>query len=367
VSTGSAFGVIGSNLGSRTKYWTCSVDGVVVDNELGTRTPICRGPCNNSLFCYSDALEDGNHTLTVNATPAADQTFWLDRIEYVPSLEVSLEQKAIRVLPLDPAMVSLVVKQRNPFTFHGRLLDHSRRKSSLATAIGVSLSWYGNVDSSFNGDAFNLSWSMDQGRSNYTWNWRGDSSPNVSYPLMNQKLFETPTYPMGVHNLSVSYSHGLNYVIIQNGTVSARPVASGAIAGGVIGGVLLLGMAVLVFYLCRRRLKEKKRIKVGLVEANPFDKKSDHFALPPQTHPVQRKSRIFQIHSHFNANTSSPPSFSSSHMHRMEKSSVPHGGTHQRQHPQPIPPTATVESPQTSNRVTLGTSVIHLPPEYTPN
>jgi hypothetical protein len=215
---------------------------------------------------------------------------------------------------------------------------------------------------------------MDQGRSNYTWNWRGDPPSNASYPLVNQKLFETPTYPMGVHNLSVSYSHGLNYVIIQNGTVSSSAVASGAIAGGVIGGVLVLGIAVLALYLCRRRLNSKRRVEVGLVEPDPFDKKPAHFPLSPQPYPVQRKSQIIHIHSDFNANTSIIPPSSNSHMHRTEKSSVTDRGTHHtghhRQDPQPMPPTATVDSPQTSNTsngVTVGTSVIHLPPEYTPN
>jgi hypothetical protein len=122
-STGSAFAVIGSKLGTRTKYWTCSVDGVVVDSDLNISTLACRGPCNNSPLCYSDALKDGNHTLTVDATPAGNQTFWFDRIEYVPSLEVSLEQKAIRVLKYDPAMIKLTMNSgRNSFPFHGRFL-----------------------------------------------------------------------------------------------------------------------------------------------------------------------------------------------------------------------------------------------------
>lgn len=79
--------------------WSCYVDGVGID--AGTPFPY---PENNWLFCHSYALTDGPHTITVNATVAKSQTFWFDRIEYVPSSSVSLANKTITVDSPDPAM-----------------------------------------------------------------------------------------------------------------------------------------------------------------------------------------------------------------------------------------------------------------------
>jgi hypothetical protein len=40
----------------------------------------------------------------VNATVAKNQTFWFDRIEYIPSTSLSLSNKTIMVTSPDPAM-----------------------------------------------------------------------------------------------------------------------------------------------------------------------------------------------------------------------------------------------------------------------
>jgi hypothetical protein len=53
------------------------------------------GPSNNFVFCYSNVLDDGHHTLTVNAQSTGNQAFWLDRIDYIPSQQISYEQKTI--------------------------------------------------------------------------------------------------------------------------------------------------------------------------------------------------------------------------------------------------------------------------------
>ena len=73
--------------------WSCYVDGVGIDT--GSLIPY---PENNWLLCSSYALADRPHTITVNATVAKSQTFWFDRIEYVPSSSVSLANETILVI-----------------------------------------------------------------------------------------------------------------------------------------------------------------------------------------------------------------------------------------------------------------------------
>ena len=68
------------------------MDGI----SIGSSTPF-QYPENNWLFCPETPAQDGNHTLTIQTAVAKNQTFWLDRIEYVPSPSLSLENKTILV------------------------------------------------------------------------------------------------------------------------------------------------------------------------------------------------------------------------------------------------------------------------------
>lgn len=72
--------------------WDCFVDNI----SIGSSTPF-QYPENNWVFCSQDKLTDGPHILTVNATVAKAQTFWLDDIQYVPSASVSLEDAAVMI------------------------------------------------------------------------------------------------------------------------------------------------------------------------------------------------------------------------------------------------------------------------------
>jgi hypothetical protein len=79
--------------------WSCFVDGVGIDN--GTPFPYHE---NNWRLCSTNSLMDGPHTITVNATVARSQTFWFDRIEYLPSTSVSLANRTVMLTSVDPAI-----------------------------------------------------------------------------------------------------------------------------------------------------------------------------------------------------------------------------------------------------------------------
>jgi len=101
---GTSVSVIGSNnlrndSGVLDPTWECFVDHI----SIGKTTPFQFAE-NNWVFCEQAVLVDGPHLLTVNATVANKQTFWFDRIQYVPSAGMSLASKAILVDSGDKAL-----------------------------------------------------------------------------------------------------------------------------------------------------------------------------------------------------------------------------------------------------------------------
>jgi hypothetical protein len=292
---------------------------------------------------------------------------------------------------------------------------------SLITSIGVSVSWYGSIPALLNGSALNLSWSMDQGDANYTWDWRASSLTNASYPLQNQEFFETPTYPMGVHTLRVSDTVGFKYLIVQNGTVPyssttsvipspssmtstmvAKPgiperVVGGIIAGAVVGGILIFGIVILATCFCRRR-NSQRRVE-SYLDKPFFDQKPDDSPNSRQLHPV--KSQIFPSHLPFVGYTPNPSPSVRGHIRVRTAMNEPATSTStsnwtttptsaltsgtngisanhfgdQGQPPPSMPPIEQRDVVQANSQPHIGqvpltrapTAVVHLPPEYTPN
>lgn len=78
------------------------MDGVKIESLDSGAT---NDSMNNLDYCERDGLDDGlRHTLSVTTTVSGQQTFWFDRIEYVPPLGVSLENKTLMVSSYqDPA------------------------------------------------------------------------------------------------------------------------------------------------------------------------------------------------------------------------------------------------------------------------
>jgi len=84
-----------------TMDWTCFVDGI----SLGKTLPSTDFNENHRMLCLLNTITDGPHTVTVNATAGENQTFWLDKIQYLPSASVSLENKKIQLDISDPAIL----------------------------------------------------------------------------------------------------------------------------------------------------------------------------------------------------------------------------------------------------------------------
>ncbi len=84
-----------------TMDWTCFVDGI----SLGKTFPSKDFYENHRMLCLLNTIVDGPHTVTVNATVGENQTFWFDKIQYIPSASVSLENKTIQLDSSDPAIL----------------------------------------------------------------------------------------------------------------------------------------------------------------------------------------------------------------------------------------------------------------------
>jgi hypothetical protein len=195
------------------------------------------------------------------------------------------------------------------------------------------VSCLGNIVSTFNTSRTPLSWSLDQ--DNYTWNLSAQVNASLSNAslsnasLSNLQFFESPTYPIGLHNLSVTSRVAeveFAYFVVQNGTLPSsttsvatvgtngaqvnpgnrKAPASGVIAGGIISGVLVAVVAVYYFYRRRRRLDSKRRFEIDESQAAPFD--PHEIPVSPHSHPVHRKPPLrMRIHSGLNA-ADLPPS-----------------------------------------------------------
>jgi len=75
--------------------WECFVDEISI-GAAGNMADVD----NNWLFCEQDQLLDGPHILTLNVT-VASQIVWFDQIQYVPSANDPLDQKAVLIDNMD--------------------------------------------------------------------------------------------------------------------------------------------------------------------------------------------------------------------------------------------------------------------------
>ncbi|KAF8816837.1 hypothetical protein BYT27DRAFT_7076418 [Phlegmacium glaucopus] len=268
---GTQFRVVGSinirnDSGVVDPTWQCFIDDINIDP-----IPPSPDPENNWIFCEQDTLLDGPHTITVNVTVLKNQTFWIDKIQYVPSPNVSLDQAVIVVDNSDPQLqygpgwrvwyyANITTMTGSTFTFN---------------FIGVSLGWYGPLIPDFPLVSSPATYSID-GQIPISFLLTG--VPASTPAANNHKFFETTQLTPGPHTLEVVYEGTdstpltLDYLLIQNGTLpstttsvsshansASAPV--GAIAGGVIGGLALIVLVILGFLLLRRHQKRAAQSK----------------------------------------------------------------------------------------------------------
>ncbi|KAF8969566.1 hypothetical protein BDZ97DRAFT_1653481, partial [Flammula alnicola] len=263
--------------------WECFVDKI----SIGATAPFQFAE-NNWVFCEQDALVDGPHVLTVNATVLKAQTFWVDQIQYVPSTSMALDQQAILIDSLDP---QLELAYGQGWGALGGTANMTTQTGSLFNFdfTGISLSWYGFIPTELSHNATSGTYAVD-GQTPVTFLLKG--LPATSTTIYNQKFFQTPQLTAGQHKLVVTYQGStqttpltLDYLVVQNGSIpstgissstgvssSAGPSATlgasngsnigknsnniGAIVGGIVGGLAIILLAILGYLYLRRRSKQ---------------------------------------------------------------------------------------------------------------
>ncbi|KAF5330571.1 hypothetical protein D9619_005257 [Psilocybe cf. subviscida] len=283
--TGSQVQVFGSNniqnnSGILNPSWDCFVDGV----SIGSMP--YQFPENNWQFCRSPVLPDGNHVLTVNASVASPQTFWIDKIQYLPvaGSQSQLTNATVLVDNLDPMLKPAFGKGWVELGGGANMTTLSGSQFTL-NFTGISLSWYGFIPKELPIASTTGSYSIDGGSPS---SFLLKGLPTNAITVYNQKFFQTSTLSPGNHQIIVTYNGGgqttpltLDYLVIQNASVPATtpPPAGGqsnggksniaAIAGGVVGGVVIIALAALGLLFIRRRYRSsagRSDVKGGNVE-----------------------------------------------------------------------------------------------------
>ncbi|KAF9524883.1 hypothetical protein CPB83DRAFT_897551 [Crepidotus variabilis] len=287
--SGTSVKVYGSNVdhdttGSLNPRWECFID----QRSIGASKPFAFQE-NNWNFCEDLDVPDGLHTLTVNVTVSQNQTFWFDRIEYIPS---QTDWKKAGTA--------------NMTQTHGASFEFDFN--------GVSVSWFSWVLAEYPKNSTSGTYAIDGG-SPQTFTISGNSA-DPTQTLYNQELFETPTLPMGQHTLSVLYNGNgnttpltLDYLVVQNGTGTTPQTPSdtgskvgnnnnnndnplpptrksnvGAITGGVLAPVSVIIILSIVFIFFRRRRKFHHE-DTPVAQVEPFHHQSIYASSPTWGHP----------------------------------------------------------------------------------
>ncbi|KAH9484880.1 hypothetical protein JR316_0001782 [Psilocybe cubensis] len=266
---------------------------VLVSNlySSGVLSPMMAG--SRLRFCNIPTMLDGEHTVIVNVAleaNSAGQTFWLDYITYRPSPETPLDNALVAVYTPDPRLQfgsGWTSAEQNYSGFIIPMGNKTTARHSTFTMdfIGKSLTWFGFKNMTVDFESTTATYSVDDGPPT-TFNISGTTRTQNVEPLAHQEIFfQTPTYSLGHHTLKVVYdgdaqenSHPLtlNYIVIHNGSsdaaaaIPSNPVTSdptddqtiappnskspvGPIVGGIVGGLTIIALIFMLFFLRRRR------------------------------------------------------------------------------------------------------------------
>ncbi|KAJ7853600.1 hypothetical protein B0H13DRAFT_1642854 [Mycena leptocephala] len=273
--------------------WDCFVDEIKISNPQ----PTFKFPENNWVLCEQPQISSGSHVLTIQVQSKA-HAFYFDYLVYTPPPGASFES-AVLVYPNTDPSVSF---GSGWSAFGGENGTNSNGAQVAVNFHGTSASLYGFVPTELPHTSTWATYSIDGGSSvNFT--LRGLDSPS-SPTNYNNILFTTPTISSDTHNLVVTYGGDSHHtpLVVQGfyvttttsvgsssnsslpslsspspSSIPSKRTPAGAIAGGVIGGILLLAaLAALAFCYKRRR-----RGADDETSANPYPKSMADGGAPP--------------------------------------------------------------------------------------
>ncbi|KAH6890045.1 hypothetical protein BKA70DRAFT_1409027 [Coprinopsis sp. MPI-PUGE-AT-0042] len=277
--------------------WDCLVDG----ENIGKTDP--SGAVENRwIFCEWEDGTPGEHTLT-------GRTFWVDGVEYTPSLGASVPTGSIISVPI----LDHAIKLGAGWGPLGGTANVTTKQGASAEVefVGTRLSWWGFIPPQFARAPTTASYSVDGGPAT-SFALKGLAEDQGT--VYNQKFFETPLLPSGPHRVFVVHGGNgqttpltLTNLLIEGGNStsplpgdpsifapgsssppsesdgasttggSKPPIA--AIVGGVLGGLAIITATMIVAFFIIRRHRTNARSRANEYVV-PFDSVVAH----PPTH-----------------------------------------------------------------------------------
>ncbi|KAJ6594903.1 hypothetical protein B0H19DRAFT_1247535 [Mycena capillaripes] len=257
--------------------WDCFMDEI----KIGNPQPAFPHPNNNFILCDQPEIAAGSHVLTVQVQ-SKGRAFYFDYLVYTPLPDATFETAVLIYPNTDPA-VSFGSDWR---TFGGENGTNTKGSQVALNFHGTSASMYGFVPTELPHKSTWSTYTIDGGPpANFT--LQGLSR---NYTQYNVIMFTTPTIPSGPHNLVVQYGGDSDHtpLVVKNfyvntttdpsgntttdpsGSPTSRPSSPsplsiltskrppvGAIAGGVIAGLVLLALLTAPTFYYKRRQRRR--------------------------------------------------------------------------------------------------------------
>ncbi|KAF8880045.1 hypothetical protein BD779DRAFT_1108310 [Infundibulicybe gibba] len=333
-SSPQVFGV--ANVHAQSHY-ECFLDGISIPQPPGS--DVYTGS-EHSLLCDGTQFTEGKeYTLTLNTTGyASGPVVWIDYITYIPS-SVPVGSATTLVDRLDPA----IVYSPGDWTIANASLSLARSTQASGSRLtfnftGTSVSWVGYTPQTASNESTNATYSIDgEGPQLF----RLDASPFAN--LSNQVFFTSPNLSSGSHSLTVIYGGDntkvpltLNHLVVTNASTStsspARSIMSsasslpsaesltsnepsashtGAIVGGVIGGIAGTAMLCLAAFFLWRYSHQRRTGNSRKFSVRRGGNTASSNAVPSGPAMAEASNRTPRVHPSPVAGSSEPNPFSS--------------------------------------------------------
>ncbi|TFK23869.1 hypothetical protein FA15DRAFT_641887 [Coprinopsis marcescibilis] len=273
--------------------WDCSVDGV----SYGTYTSFLDWPVNRWSLCIIHLDTNGQHILNVTTSSRRNSTFYLDAIQYLPTLNLTENFHPSVILYHTDGAIRYVEGNWQLYANYSMLTQSIDSKLQVAFN-GTRVTWFGLIPDEYRVGDSTATYSVDD-QTPVEFTVPGHTGASANTTLYHQILFETPTLSRGAHSLEVIYRGPaaplvLDYLLVDNGDITyninsgpslagpegldptgtnpgstspSQPVSSadtpgpptGAIVGGVVGGLAFIGMIAGLFYFFVWRYRSNER------------------------------------------------------------------------------------------------------------
>ncbi|KAG6809616.1 hypothetical protein H0H92_015534 [Tricholoma furcatifolium] len=273
-----------------------------VDNVQTVRSPVPSTPENNWILCQAASLTQDSHTIVLSvASEPSSGTVWIDYAMYTPLETATIDDNSVIYVPSTDSGVEYSAGW-SVFQAYTSTSDSYHSQSPNASVqfqfIGTQVSWSGWFLHTFPHNPSTATYSIDNS-SSLSSTFEMGNTPATNVSIINNIFFTTPVLSYGLHTLVVTYDGGpanasiggptpinLGYLLVtgtsfrlsdtspsasvtEEGGQAIHASNAGAIAGGVVGGLLIVTIGLLLFLIFRRR-QQKQTAPKGPKDQQPI-------------------------------------------------------------------------------------------------